>query len=49
MRGMDNKLYFRMIVTDANQKGDRWELDDTIDAADVTSISCGKEGQFAFV
>lgn len=49
IRGADNKLYYRMRITDQDPKGQEWVLDDTVGSQDVTSISCGLEGQFAFV
>jgi hypothetical protein len=49
MRGTDNKLYYRMRITDADQKGQEWVLDDSIADAEVTSITCGKAGQMAFI
>jgi hypothetical protein len=49
MRGVDNKLYYRMRITDVDQKGQEWVLDETVGQTDIQSISCGKDGQFAFV
>jgi hypothetical protein len=38
-----------MRITDADQKGQEWVLDDSIADAEVTSITCGKAGQMAFI
>jgi len=49
MRGMDNKLYYRNRITDADQLGQEWVLDQTVGQQDIQSISCGRNGQFAYV
>jgi len=49
IRGTDNKLYYRSRITEQDQKGQEWVLDTKIADADVTSITCGKAGQFAMV